>query len=137
MGARVSIPNSAVMCRTWRQWGYRLGTNVDIPFEVVSDEDRAGLAIYCDRANRLQVDAGAGFQPIGPDPDVDAVQLGAFTAGQRKTITVRLSFSDAIRLDEPQLLLDEGVGTTFGPVGYHAGGGAYAGEDGGYHGGGI
>jgi len=63
-------------------------------------------------ASRLQVstNGGSSWTPLGTDVTA-GVDLGAFTAGQRKAITLRVYIpaGTSARLEELELILGEGI----------------------------
>ncbi len=66
-----------------------VGSSYDFPLEVVATEAHLTALLAAELAGYVEVSTGGGFSAV-PDDVVNGFDLGTFTAGQRKAITLRL-----------------------------------------------
>lgn len=110
MAAKVTTRGGAIDHRCERlDWLVEAVPSRTVELDVVSDEARSELLLFATEANVLYVEEpGPVWTVLPTDPD-SGVDLGAFTAGQRKALNVRFQCDVAFRDDYPQLLLDGGI----------------------------
>lgn len=78
--------------------------------EVWSPAGHAGPLLWCDHASWLEASvAGGAYQAVGTTR-ATAVNLGAFTAGQRKSLALRLKVPLAFSLRYEPVRLRIGLG---------------------------
>lgn len=88
----------------------RKDVNYTEALEVWSPDGHAGPLLWCDHASWLEASvAGGGYQAVGATR-ATAVSLGAFTAGQRKSLSLRLKVPLAFDLRYEPVLLRIGLG---------------------------
>lgn len=67
-----------------------LGKSYDFPLEVVATKAHSTALLAVELAGYVEISTGGGFSAV-PDDVVNGFDLGAFTAEQRKSITLRLT----------------------------------------------
>lgn len=86
-----------------------VGSSYDFDLEVVATEAHSTAQFAAQFANYLEIDAGGGFSAV-PDDVQSGFDLGAFSAEQRKAITLRLTVpSGPLREKAIGILLGIGV----------------------------
>ncbi len=87
-----------------------VGSSYDFDLEVVATEAHSIALLAAEIANYLEIDAGGGFFAV-PDDVESGFDLGAFSADERKAITLRLTVPGGTPLREQpiEILLGMGV----------------------------
>jgi hypothetical protein len=88
-----------------------VGSSYDFELEIVGTVAHTIALLSTDLADYLEVsvDAGSNFDPV-PDDVQNGFDLGSFSAGQRKAITLRLTVPGATELRDLVLGLQLGEG---------------------------
>lgn len=74
-----------------------VGSAYDFDLEVVATEAHSTAKLGASLAGALQADLGGGFSAVPTDVQ-SGFDLGTFTAGQKKSITLRLTVPDVRNL---------------------------------------
>jgi len=87
-----------------------VGSSYDFDLEVVATEAHSTAQFAAEIANYLEIDAGGGFFAV-PDDVQSGFDLGAFSAAERKAITLRLTVPGGtpLRKKSIEILLGMGV----------------------------
>ncbi len=113
MGAFLTWPGGTKVQRYIRLDHARVNVAKTLDMDVVSIEARAGVTLAAAVAGWLTVstDGGATWTPVGDEPQT-GVSLGAFTAGERKSIKLRLLVPLATVSRGRLIELKLGIGTS-------------------------
>jgi len=87
-----------------------VGSSYDFALEVVATEAHTTALLAAEIANYLEVSTGGAFSAV-PDDVENGFDLGSFSAGQRKSITLRLTVPGGtpLRTKSVEILLGMGV----------------------------
>ena len=87
-----------------------VGNSYDFTVEIVATDATAIALLAVDLAGYVQVSTGGAFSSV-PDDVQNGFDLGIFTAGQRKAITLRLTVpgGTSLRKRSIEILLGTGV----------------------------
>ncbi len=87
-----------------------VGSSYDFDLEVVATEAHSIALLAAEVANYLEVSTGGGFTAV-PDDVESGFDLGAFSAAERKAITLRLTVPGGtpLRTKSIEILLGIGV----------------------------
>ena len=87
-----------------------VGSSYDFELDVVATEAHSTALLAAEIAGYLQVSTGGAFSAV-PDDVENGYDLGAFSAGQKKTITLRLTVPGGtpLRSKSIEILLGTGV----------------------------
>lgn len=86
-----------------------IGSPYDFDLEVVATEDHSEAKFGASVAGYLQANTGSGFAAVPADVQ-SGFDLGAFSAGERKAITLRLTVPLATELRNLSIELLLGIG---------------------------
>lgn len=111
MPLRVMHPDGAL---EWRyivfDW-YRIGSEYEVEISVVADKAYTNATIFTDVPNVLSIsfDGGFTYDPI-PDDELNGLNIGTFTPGQRKDARLKLYIaSGPVRKADFKLGFGEGT----------------------------
>lgn len=86
-----------------------VGSSYDFELEVVATEAHPTALLAAEVANYLEVSTGGGFSAV-PDDVESGFDLGAFSEGQRKAITLRLTVPGGTPLRSKAIEIQLGMG---------------------------
>ncbi len=107
---RLVAPDGTYEIRHVSLDGMRIGVSEDVEYEVLYVDDHDVALFACDHAGYLQASVeGGGFSAVPTDVK-NGFDLGAGTAGQRKTLTVRVTIPGGTDVRDDVIEYELGIG---------------------------
>ena len=109
MSLELRAPDGAIELRRIPADFVVVGNSYDFDVEIVATEAHAIALLAAEIAGYVEVSTGGGFSAV-PDDVQNGFDLGSFTAGQRKAITLRLTVPGGTSLRKRSIEIPLGTG---------------------------